>query len=323
MIDGLLTFARLESGAIEIEGQPMDAGALAREAVAELELARTRGVRVELELPAELPPVFGDPKRLRQVLDNLIGNAVKFTQEGRRVVVRLRQLASQVEVEVEDEGIGIPAEHQQRIFERFYQVDASSTRAFGGIGLGLSIVRQILDAHGTGIEVDSAVGRGSTFRFRLPLAADFGSAGAGQDVVIVDDDAEWVRSLSRELRDRGWRVRSSDNCAGASRLVRECRPSVIVLDRLLGDGDGFDLLAQWRREPALREVPVVVVSVRRDEPLARRLGATAYLVKPVSPPVAADRLARWVEGVEGREPGMVDEAPAAGATEDTIPEGTL
>src|SRR5699024_10965077 len=107
-----------------------------------------------------------DAARIAQVLENLVTNAVKFTPVGGRIVLRLHRDGDEVAVEVADTGIGIPREEQQRIFERFYQVESSSTRKYGGIGLGLAIVRQILDAHGCAIEVESEPGKGATFRFR-------------------------------------------------------------------------------------------------------------------------------------------------------------
>ena len=320
MIDGLLTYARLESGAIEIERRETSLREVGSQAVHDLEIARSRGVIVALEAPDRVPPVFADPERIRQVLDNLLANAVKFTAEGDRVVLRLVPEDHQVLVEVEDEGIGIAPEHLQRIFERFFQVDSSSTRAFGGIGLGLSIVRQILDAHGVGIEVTSEPGRGTTFRFRLPVAEETAvEETLRRPVVVVDDDPVWVRAVSEQLEARGWKVRSADSCAGAERLIRQVRPAAVVLDRLLVDGDGFDVLAGWRDDASLENVPVVVVSIRRDEPLARRLGASDYLIKPVSPDVVVERVERRLaleagsDGLDGEE--WPEEAgPASGTS---------
>jgi CheY-like chemotaxis protein len=198
--------------------------------------------------------------------------------------VRLWRDGGEVVVEVADEGIGIAREEQQKIFERFYQVQSSSTRKYGGIGLGLAIVRQILDAHGAHVELTSEPGKGSTFRFRLPVAAQLeGQAAGGPRVVVVDDDAPFARGLADHLEARGYRVRIAGSFAGGERLVRELRPHGVVVDRLLPDGDGFDLVARWRQSFDERQLPIVVVSVRQEEALARRLGANAHLTKPVEP----------------------------------------
>ena len=294
MIDGLLTYSRLESGAIEIEREEIDLLEIARASLMEIRSARAPGRTLDLEAPEELPTVWADPQRIRQVLENLLSNAVKFTAEDERVLLRLRAERHDVVVEVIDEGIGIAAEDRSRIFERFYQVDSSSTRAFGGIGLGLAIVRQILDAHGVRIEVESELGKGSLFRFRLPRPPEDGEEALAPSVAVVGGAPEWVGELQEELIDRGWRVRTTDSCAAGRRLVAEMMPSVVVLDRLLEDGDGFDLLSEWQRAAAIRRIPVVVVSTPRDRSLARRIGAAVHLSKPASP----ERVADEIEGVE-------------------------
>jgi CheY-like chemotaxis protein len=253
--------------------------------------------------PGELPPVDADGARIAQVIENLVTNAVKFTPTGGRIAVTLARDGDEVVVEVADTGIGIPRQEQQRIFERFYQVESTSTRKYGGIGLGLAIVRQILDAHGCAIEVDSEPGRGAAFRFRLPVADDaLARRGQGPRLVVVDDDVPFARALAEHLEAAGYRVRVAGSFQGADRLVRELRPRAVVLDRLLPDGDGFDLVARWRQSLDAVEMPIVVVSVRDEGALALRLGANATLVKPVDP-----RAVR--EAVESLLP-----APAAAAS---------
>jgi signal transduction histidine kinase len=118
------------------------------------------------------PPVLGDVTHLRRVLDNLLGNALKFTPAGGRITVRLRQEGQNLVLEVADTGLGIPEDQLERIFERFYQVDGSMSRRFGGAGLGLALVKEIAEAHGGSVSVHSQPGEGSTFRVTLPVRAD-------------------------------------------------------------------------------------------------------------------------------------------------------
>jgi signal transduction histidine kinase/CheY-like chemotaxis protein len=300
MINELLSYARFESGGVQLERHPTDLAAIARQIVDSALAARGPELDLHLQIDRDLPPVDADPQRIAQVLDNLLTNAIKFTPAGSPIDVRLRRDGREVLAEVADTGIGIPREEQQRIFERFYQVESSSTRKYGGIGLGLAIVRQILDAHGATIEVQSAPGKGSTFRFRLPVAEALAPAAAGAPlVVIIDDDAPFTRALAEHLEEQGYAVRTAGSYQAGERLVRELRPHVVLLDRLLPDGDGFDLIAKWRRDRDERDLVIVIVSVRHEEALARRLGANASLVKPSDPAAVHQAVDRLLAGLRG------------------------
>jgi PAS domain S-box-containing protein len=133
------------------------------------------GLTLQVQVEPDLPPVYGDPTHLTQVLDNLLGNALKFTPTGGAVTVSLTRKDDSLALDVSDTGVGIPADQLERVFERFYQVDGSMSRRFGGAGLGLALVKEVVDAHGGSVELESEVGRGSTFRITLPYVADPGS----------------------------------------------------------------------------------------------------------------------------------------------------
>jgi len=190
MIDQLLAFSRLDApealGSNEAGGPRLDLAAfdlaeVAAQVVGSVRAGHAAARDLRLEVPTGdggLPPVWGDPGRIAQVLENLVTNAVKFSAPGGEIRVRLSRRGEEVEVAVADRGIGIPAAARAKIFERFYQADTSSTRAYGGMGLGLAIVREILAAHGREIRVESEEGKGTTFRFTLPLAGGRGAAGA-------------------------------------------------------------------------------------------------------------------------------------------------
>ncbi len=182
MIDQLLAFSRFdvpdapgsnEAGGARLEPEEFDLAEVAAQVVGSVRAGDGAARDLRLEAPpgeGGLPPVWGDPGRIAQVLENLVTNAVKFTPAGGEIRVRLSRCGEEAEVAVADRGIGIPAAARARIFERFYQADTSSTRAYGGMGLGLAIVREILAAHGREIRVESVEGKGTTFRFTLPLA---------------------------------------------------------------------------------------------------------------------------------------------------------
>ncbi|MCG8456160.1 MAG: ATP-binding protein, partial [Holophagales bacterium] len=201
-----------------------------------------------------------------------------------------------------DRGIGIPEEHQQKIFDRFYQIDASSRRQYGGMGLGLAIVREILDACHSPIRVESRPGQGSTFSFVLPLATErtgyLPTQGEGR-ALLIDDDAAFVQPVAAALAARGIHVQTAASVEQGSILVRKLQPDVILLDRLLPDGDGFDLAARLKQDPATRETPLVLCTVRPERRLGLSRGADAYWVKPIPAEEVAERLAALVFEVAG------------------------
>ncbi len=169
LIGNLLDMSRVEAGTLRMEAQPTDLSLIVDETVAEFRMM-TRDHRIQVELPSSLPLVLADPRRIRQVLRNLVENAVKYSPRGGAVNVTVQTGMDRVQVSVADQGIGLEPQHLDRIFDRFYQVDSASTRQVGGSGLGLSISRAIIEAHGGEIWVESEPGVGSTFHFTLPLA---------------------------------------------------------------------------------------------------------------------------------------------------------
>jgi GAF domain-containing protein/two-component sensor histidine kinase len=169
LVSDILFLQQIERESLQLSD--LDLVEVARRALHAIEpSAMIGGITLQVIAPSQLPLVRADFDRMNQVFDNLVGNAIKFSPDGGKVTVRMQEAGNMVEISVSDTGIGIPAEQQARIFERFYQVDGSATRKFGGAGLGLAIVKRIVEAHGGRIRVNSQVGRGSTFSFTLPQA---------------------------------------------------------------------------------------------------------------------------------------------------------
>ena len=303
MIDQLLSYSRIESGRLEVELRAFELEPAARLVLEAVRAALGRGHELVFSAAAELPEVYGDPGRIAQVLENLLTNAVKFSPAGSRVELRLSLSPHGVEVVVEDQGIGIDAEAQQRIFDRFYQVDSSSKRHYGGIGLGLAIVKEILELHHSRIEVESRPGEGSIFRFVLPIAAErtaLVNAGAAR-IVFVDDDAAFVQRASAVLSKEGYDVQAAATIEQGLRLIQKLRPNLVVLDRLLPDGDGFDLFEKLRADPQLGEVLIVFCTVRKEKKLGLRLGAADYWTKPIDNDSLRTRVRALLGGVLGLE----------------------
>jgi DNA-binding response OmpR family regulator/two-component sensor histidine kinase len=294
----------------------------------------------QAELEPDLPPVIADREKLSAVLENLIINAIKFTPEGGRITVGASRApeegggtgpARAVEIQVADSGIGIPADQLSRIFNRFHQVDGTSTRRFGGVGLGLAIVKSILEAHGSSIHVDSREGRGTTFRFRLPLLVEKPPAPPRVDkaaeraeegvVLVVDDEPEVVRTLRGYLEGEGLAVLSASTAAEGQAMALDRRPDVILLDLLLPDRSGLDLLQSLKKDAATRSIPVMVVSVTDDAVRGLTLGAADYLVKPVEGPSVVRSVRRLLDGAGGGDPLVLvvdDEPDTAELIRDTL-----
>jgi PAS domain S-box-containing protein len=171
LIDSLLDMSQIEAGALRVEKEPVQLRNLVREAK-DRAARRTEAHWFVMDLPAELPRVWGDPRRIRQVLNNLLENAIKYSPNGGQITITCEVEGDHVVVSVADQGKGIPADYADKIFERFFQVDAASTRKTGGSGLGLSIAKGIVTAHGGKIWVESQPGQGSVFRFTLPIVKE-------------------------------------------------------------------------------------------------------------------------------------------------------
>jgi CheY-like chemotaxis protein/anti-sigma regulatory factor (Ser/Thr protein kinase) len=265
--------------------------------------AHEKGLELVCHLPADVPDaLIGDPGRLRQVMLNLIGNALKFTEKGEIVLEAALEGKSEAEAylhfTIQDTGIGIPAEKQQAIFEPFAQADGSTTRKYGGTGLGLTISSQLVDMMGGRIWVESEPGRGSTFHFTVrlriqstpvvrPLAPPTGLR--AMPVLVVDDNATNRRILKDLLRN--WRMNPTEVESAAAALtalqeaVRVQRPfGLILLDGHMPEMDGFGLAQRIEECPDFAQPTIMMLTSgdqNRDAARCRDLGVVAYLVKPI------------------------------------------
>jgi signal transduction histidine kinase/CheY-like chemotaxis protein len=293
-INMLLDFSRMELGRVTVRPAPFQIGRLVAQVVAGIESeAQKRKIRLSMRIERDLKPVNADRDRITQVLENLVTNALKFTPAGGEVEVGARAVAggSKVELTVSDTGVGIPPEERARIFDKFYQSDATATRKFGGIGLGLAIVKSMLDAHGSEITVENRESGGSVFRFALPAVAVTTESGifhgfvpvegTGSEILVIDDDADFQAIIKETLSKEGYTVRAASTAAEGLALAQERPPRLILLDIKLPDRDGMDLLHALKSYPGTRNVPVLVISVVDERPEGLRLGAVEYLIKPI------------------------------------------
>jgi predicted ATPase/signal transduction histidine kinase/CheY-like chemotaxis protein len=326
LIDDLLDLAKLEAGKLELYCEPTNIGQLCDES---LSFVRPQADRKQIQLivnvPSQLPDLVMDTRRMRQVLINLLGNAVKFTPEAGRVSIDVKyfmatdlDLPARLEIAVSDTGIGIAAEHLDRLFQPFVQVDSAFNRKAQGTGLGLNLVREIVSLHGGRVSVASQVNVGSRFTIELPcgdlpfvfplpqlLPADLlpvtGVAGATANshepvlvrpIAIVNDDKAHAETLCDYLEAKGCNVILAENARSAIELTRLHAPAAILMDLHLPIVGGLQAIAQLRSEPQFADLPIIDLTAlvkadglgSREHSLDRCLvvGSDLYLVKPIS-----------------------------------------
>ncbi|MFL9825805.1 ATP-binding protein [Rhodoplanes sp. SY1] len=320
LIEDILDFAKIESGRITVTARPFGLAAMV-ESVVELLAPRAHEKNIEIAAfvdPALAAEVVGDDARLRQVLLNLVGNAVKFTPAGSVTVTAAPgPRAGTVIIAVQDTGIGIAPDAQERIFGEFEQAEDGADRRFGGTGLGLAITRRIVARLDGTITVDSAPGAGATFRVTLPLPAADGAAPttaapdlSGRGVLVVATDPCGVAALVRQLDAWGARTAVATPDAAADALAREACDTVLV-DRSIGTTAAAALVPELRA--ASRRLVMLRPSERGELPGFEAAGFTDYLIKPVRAASLAVRLGAAAEPAQGAAPVPTPDAPSAEA----------
>jgi CheY-like chemotaxis protein len=314
LVEDLMDIARIISGKLALQLQSIDAVAVV---TASLETVRpiAESKKIELKsIPSRVPlPVQADPDRLQQVLWNLLSNAIKFTPVGGRVKVSSRHSDTQVQIVISDNGQGIKPEFLPHVFQRFTQADVSSRRAHGGLGLGLSIARQLIELHGGSIEAASAgEGQGATFTVRLPYRPEMmhrvGAAHSesgqsipkGLRVLVVDDESEARELLILVFQQQGAKVKAASSSSEALHLLKTWKPAVLVADIGMPDVDGYQLIRHIRKLPKRGggQTPAVAVTAYASEVDRERAVAAGYyahLAKPFPPERLMSIVAKLIE----------------------------
>jgi signal transduction histidine kinase/ActR/RegA family two-component response regulator len=299
LIEDLLDISRIVTGKLRLDVRLVEPLVVVEAALdAVRPAAKTKHVELAADLDPRAGPVYGDPDRLQQVVWNLLTNAIKFTEGGGRVDVRLGRGATHVEITVSDTGRGIAPALLPYVFDRFRQADSSSTRSQGGLGIGLALVRNLTELHGGTVSAESAgEGRGSTFRLRLPLLAHVESSGgpgrptaslAGVRVLVVEDDHDTLELFTGILSLGGAEVRGVTRAAEGLAAVAAWRPDVIVSDIEMPEADGYAFIRRLRALPPERggTVPAVAITAHgssHDRFEALAAGFQMHVPKPVEP----------------------------------------
>ncbi|HXE81937.1 MAG TPA: response regulator, partial [Gemmatimonadales bacterium] len=326
ILNDILDYSKIEADRVELESVVFDLPRLVY-TTASLLAVRAREKELELipDVEAEVAQsVRGDPTRLRQVLTNLIGNAVKFTQTGEVVVsvqsLRLDDGRSAARFTVRDTGIGIPADRLDKVFEEFTQADGTTSRRFGGTGLGLTIAQRLVGLMGGRIAVTSELGKGSEFSFTPPLveaqpavaSAPLPVSLAGKRMLIVDDNSTNRRIFRNMLSGEGALVDEAKDVESALRQLRAAAPdrayALALVDVHMAGRDGFDLAADVRNDPAIAATPLLMLTsagLRGDAARCRELGIGGYLTKPVSRTELVEAVVAMLGGAQSPETGNV------------------
>jgi CheY-like chemotaxis protein/anti-sigma regulatory factor (Ser/Thr protein kinase) len=265
--------------------------------------------------------VYSDQDKIRQIILNLLSNAAKFTHAG-KVILAAKQDRENLRISVSDTGIGISEEALPRIFKEFQQADSSTTRQYGGTGLGLSISRNLARLLGGDLNVESQLGKGSTFTLIIPIqfqnktlpsvdetppltsdrepapvketAQHPGPDSAKKRLLVIDDDPDAVYLLQENLNQQEYEIIGTRNGLDGMRMAREQQPQAILLDIIMPGADGWQVLHDLKEDPATSDIPVILLTIVDKKALGFRLGAAAYLLKPLDPVAVRDALNRVI-----------------------------
>ena len=328
LIDDLLDISRIITGKLRLEQKVVNVHTVTDAAVESvLPAATAKRISLVREVDDHSNAIFCDPSRMQQILWNLLSNAIKFTPAGGRVTLSEKREGSNVALSVNDTGLGIEPAFMPHVFDRFRQQDPGSTRKHGGLGIGLSIVRHLVELHGATIEAHSeGSDRGATFTVRIPVSPitaeektdgngvnGFAALDDGQPslegiaILVVDNDADARGLITTILESRGARVRAVESAADAMTAIGECRPDVLLSDIAMPGEDGYTLIRQLRdRESSARTTPLPAAALTAyattsDRAQALHAGYQAHLSKPIEP----SKLTALVASLAGRRGSTV------------------
>ena len=308
LINDILDLSKIEAGKMELHPEVFDLGVIIsfiNKTMAPL--IKNKKQVLKIEMAEGLPDIYADPGKIKQLLLNLVGNAIKFTPEGGTITIGAEFKDSCFVLSVTDTGIGIKPEDMERIFQEFQQGEGSTSREYEGTGLGLTLTRKLTEMHGGKLELESEVGKGSRFTAYIPFmlekrsllrkeeigpakepkeAERISKTSVGQEtqplILVVEDDPKQSKLLSVYLTQAGYRVEAAMDGNEAIEKAVILQPFAITLDIMLPKKDGWEVMQELKAMPETRDIPVIIISMVENQDLGFSLGAIDYLVKPVS-----------------------------------------
>jgi signal transduction histidine kinase/CheY-like chemotaxis protein len=319
LINDILDLSKVEAGKMELSFSEVNIPDLVNSVLTTaIGLVKDKSIKLLQNIPADIPIMWADSTRVRQVLLNLISNASKFTDEGTITVGAALSTddngKSEILMTVTDTGMGIAAEDQAKLFQPFSQVDDSPTRKTGGTGLGLSICRSLIELHGGKIGLlSSEPGKGSTFYFTIPVPkvnTPPVELPAGSNIVLsIDDDYQVISLYERFLKPQGIQVIACTDPKIAVKKAKEVRPFAITLDVMMPERDGWEVMQELKRDPETRNIPVIICSILEEEEKGFSMGASDYLVKPFLQEDLNNAIIRLDQDGKARDILVIDDDP--------------
>jgi len=317
LIDDLLDVSRIVSGKLNLDVRPLDIASVARAAINVVQpAADAKGITLDYYAEPGLGAISADSARVHQIIWNLLSNAVKFTPHGGKISLRVEQDESDARVTVKDSGQGIDPEFLPRVFDRFRQADSSTTRSFGGLGLGLAIVRHLVELHGGTVSAQSdGVTKGATFTVTFPLMADRAPVTVthvpevsddysldGLKVLLVDDEPEARQIISTVITRTGAEVKSCKSAHEALVKLSEWKPDVILSDIAMPEQDGYSFIRQVRSLPRDKggDTPAAALTAYARD-IDRRQALAAGYQMHIAKPIGASQLVTMIARLAGRE----------------------
>jgi signal transduction histidine kinase len=316
LVDDLLDVSRITRGNINLSREPVPVATIVARAIETIQpLIAEQRHELAVNVPDEILEVEGDLTRLTQVLGNLLNNAAKYTDPGGTIQVSVQREGMDVDIRVRDNGIGIPPALLPRLFQLFTQVDAAAHRAQGGLGIGLALVRQLVQMHGGSVTAYSdGPGQGSEFLIRLPLRArrmrdamtttalppaGLNGSKPGHRILLADDNRDALDSLATLLQCDGHEVHTAGDGAEALEVAAQCRPDVVLLDIGMPKLDGYEVARRIRAEPWGKATVLIALTgwgQDEDRRRSREVGFDSHLVKPLDPDALSNLLSRLPVG---------------------------
>jgi signal transduction histidine kinase/CheY-like chemotaxis protein len=309
LINDILDLSKIESGKMEVYNETFDIQKVLEDVIVTIQiLLEQRNNVLAFDCEANIGLMYSDVTKIRQILFNLLSNASKFTENGTVSLKVTKHVDNRVEwisFAITDTGIGISLEQQKKLFKAFSQVDASTTRKYGGTGLGLLITKRFTEMLGGEVRVESELGKGSTFVVRFPtrmasrqIIPEVNEAlstleNAQSMVLVIDDDASVRDLLSKHIRQFGYQVCTAADGIEGLHLAHELKPQLITLDVMMPQMDGWAVLSELKSKPNLQNIPVVMLSMIENKELGYSLGAAEYLIKPIDQQQIAQVLTKY------------------------------
>jgi PAS domain S-box-containing protein len=320
LINDVLDISKIEAGRMDLFLENIEIDVLIADVVSTVNtLVQKNNNTLEVEVAPDIGGMFTDVTKVRQILFNLISNAAKFTTEGKiGIVVTPFDKAGQpfIRIDVSDSGIGIPADKLDKVFEEFVQADNSTTRNYGGTGLGLSLVKRFAEMMGGDVLLQSTVGEGSIFTLEVPSTVKDkvelvnsgskpdrsnveGAMGTRGKILVIDDDHNARQLIKRNLEDQGYSVITAEDGSDVLALVKNEKPVLITCDIMMPNVDGWAVLQMLKSDPETESIPVIMVSMVDDGSKGVALGAVEHLRKPVDRDQLRQVVAKYIHA-EGK-----------------------